>query len=87
MRVFVEIHFRGGASRSYVIPCKDGTQTVGTVKEEALTRCELPSSSPIGAVKANQFRLSLAGSGAILSENDAIGDVLHDGDFLCLGES
>lgn len=84
MRVFVKVYSSvGGDSKTYAIPCKDGTQTVGVLKEEVLTRCGLSASSPGAEVRP--FQLSLAVSEAILSESDAIEDVLQDGDFLCLG--
>ncbi len=89
MRVFVIVYSRGGEleeAKTYVIPCKDGTLSVGSLKEDVLTRCGLLSSPSAGSAKSRQFHLSLSASEAILSEKDAIEDVLQDGDFIRLGK-
>ena len=79
MRVFVRIYSSTGSeANTYVIPCKDVTKTVESLKREILARGRDGKDSGV------QFQLSLAGSGAILLEEDVIADVLQDGDYLCL---
>lgn len=69
----------GKEGETYVIPCKDASRGVGSLKKEVLARWAHSSKAA-----SEQFQLALAGNGAFLCEEDAIQDVLQDGDFLSL---
>ena len=82
MRVFVKVYDRRGReTETYVIPCKDASNAVESLKQEVLGR-----TADWDKENAGLFQLALAGpgNGAVLCEADAIRDVLQDGDFLCL---
>ena len=82
MRFFVQI---GG--KNYVIPCKDGKDSVVALKREVLARCVV-AKSEAAATSAQEARydLILKSSGAVLCDQDIVEDVLQDGDTLSLRE-
>ena len=75
MRVFVK---NGGTS--YVIPCKDPKASVAALKREALARCFAGKLRD----EESRYKLVLVSNGAVLCEEDAIQDVLADGEFVSL---
>ena len=75
MRVFVK---NGGTS--YVIPCKDPKASVAALKREALARCFAGKHRD----EESRYNLVLVSNGAVLCEEDAIQDVLTDGEFVSL---
>ena len=82
MRLFVKACSVGQVAETYVIPCKDASWTVGDLKREVLGK---KADSEKGDEKG--YKLYFAGSGAVLGEDDSIGDVLKDGDHLSLCKS
>lgn len=82
MRLFVKVHARGQPAESYVISCKDARKTVGGLKRDVLGR-----KADLRKEPGEEYQLCLAGSDAILREDDSVGSVLRDGDHLCLCES
>ena len=89
MRVFVKICCAGSAAaagQTYAIPCNEPAASVGFLKVQALERWEENKSREGGAEKrrAEEFQLTLSGSGALLSDKDVIRDVLRDGEFVNL---
>ena len=76
MRLFVKDYIN---AETYVIPCKDASRTVGGLKRDVLGR-----KADLRKGHQNGYQLRLAGSDAVLGEDDSIGDVLRDGDHLCL---
>ena len=88
MRVFVKVCC-GGAARheTYVIPCKEPTASVASLKSLALDRCPEKSGKNCELScgrDPDHFQLTLSGNGAALSDKDTIQDVLRDGEFVCL---
>ena len=86
MRVFVKV-CSGGASGplTYVVPCKDPTARVASLKTAAIERWLAGSKGDWSSGKdAELFRLTLSGNGAVLSDSDAIGEAVRDGEFLNL---
>ena len=84
MRFFVE---SGG--KSYVIPCKDGKESVASLKRQVLARCvAVVAKSEAAAASAQEARydLILKSGGAVLCDQDVVEDVLQDGDTLSLRE-
>lgn len=87
MRVFVKVCCSGGnGSQTYAIPCNEPTARVASLKSLALDRW---SENCGGKSKrdAEHFKLTLCGTDALLSDKDAIQDVLKDGEFVNLCES
>ena len=85
MRVFVKVCC-GGAARheTYVIPCKEPTASVASLKSLALDRCPETGGELSCGRDPDHFQLTLSGNGAALSDKDTIQDVLRDGEFVCL---
>ena len=87
MRVFVKVCCNcGNGPQTYAIPCNEPTARVASLKSLALDRwsenCGDESKrDPV------HFKLTLCGTGALLSDKDAIQDVLKDGEFVNLCES
>ena len=82
MRFFVQI---GG--KNYVIPCKDGKDSVVALKREVLARCVVAKSEAAAAsAQEARYDLILKSSGAVLCDQDIVEDVLQDGDTLSLRE-
>ena len=75
MRVYVK---NGGTS--YVIPCKDPKADVAALKREALARCFSGKLRD----EDSSYKLVLVSNGAVLCEEDAIHDVLTDGEYVSL---
>ena len=75
MRIFVQ---NGG--QNYVIPCKDSTATVATLKREVLARCLARPEDE------SKYYLVLRSSDAVLCDCDTVQDVLRDGDSIALRE-
>lgn len=74
-------------SKSYVIPCKDGKDSVAALKREVLARCVVAKSEGAAAsAQEARYDLILKSSGAVLCDRDTIEDVLQDGDTLALRE-
>ena len=87
MRVFVKVSFSKEA-RTFAILCSEpATCTVGWLKRTSLERC-LESLGPgkegKGPAEADQYQLALSSNGALLSDNDAVGEALQEGEFLTL---
>ena len=81
IRLFVRDYTNGHLrqpAETYVISCKDASKTVGGLKLDVLGR---------KAGNQEGYQLFLAGSDAILREDDSVGSVLRDGDHLCLCKS
>ena len=73
--------------KSYVIPCKDGKDSVAALKREVLARCVVAKSEAAAAsVQEARYDLILKSSGAVLCDQDIVEDVLQDGDTLSLRE-
>ncbi len=75
MRFFV----KNANGECFVIPCEDATASVGKLKESVKRRLCSESDTP-----SEHFRLILAGTESIISDQDVIQDVLRDGDCLLL---
>lgn len=73
MRVFV----RQNEGQCYVIPCKNAEASVAALKRQVIARCESVGDE-------SDYKLVLDSTGALLSDKDAVQDVLKDGDFLTL---
>lgn len=73
--------------KNYVIPCKDGKDSVAALKREVLARCVVAKSEAAAAsAQEARYDLILKSSGAVLCDRDAVEDVLQDGDTLALRE-
>ena len=87
MRIFVKVWIAGSDAQSYVIPCKEPADSVGLLKRAALERWAESNALKSGGASeqnADEFQLTLSGNGAVLSDKDAIQDVLQDGEFVNL---
>ena len=76
MRFFVQGE---GKSQATVVPCGDPGGLVEGLKKAILERLRREGDGP-----SDHYTLSLAGSGATISDKDVIQEVLRDGDFLVL---
>jgi hypothetical protein len=86
MRVFVTVCCSGGGEpQTYALPCNEPTARVGSLKSLALDRWS-ENRGDNSKRGAEGFKLTLSGTGALLSDKDAIQDVLRDGEFLDLCE-
>jgi hypothetical protein len=84
MRVFVTVCCSGGGEpQTYALPCNEPTARVGSLKSLALDRWS-ENRGDNSKRGAEGFKLTLSGTGALLSDKDAIQDVLRDGEFLDL---
>lgn len=73
--------------KNYVIPCKDGKDSVVALKREVLARCVVAKSEAAAAsAQEARYDLILKSSGAVLCDQDIVEDVLQDGDTLSLRE-
>ena len=83
MRVFVNY-----SEESLTIPCGDGSQTIQWLKEDILRRVHKASSEEIKqlASESKLILVPVVESDSKLDENDLISEVLHDNDFIKLGE-
>ena len=86
MRVFVKVCCSGGGEpQAYALPCNEPTARVGSLKSLALDRWS-ENRGDNSKRDAEGFKLTLSGTGALLSDKDTIQDVLRDGEFLDLCE-
>ena len=76
MRFFV----KSASGESHVVPCSDATILVGALKEAAVKRL----CSEIDGCSPGAYRLVLAGTESVVSDQDVVGEVLQDGDCLLL---
>ena len=70
---------------SLTIRCGDGSQRIQWLKEDTLRRVHKASSEEIKQL-ASESKLILVEFDSKLDENDLISEVLHDKDFIKLGE-
>ena len=87
MRVFVKVSsvcMKSATGRSYAVPCKELSASVGTLKLLALDHWSLDTDGEKFCGDADRFQLSLSSNGALLSNENTIGDVLRDGEFVNL---
>ena len=75
----------GGGPQTFAIPCNEPTACVGSLKSLALDRWS-ENRGDNSKRDAERYKLTLSGTGALLSDKDAIQDVLKDGEFLDLCE-
>ena len=87
MRVFVKVCCNGGSAASgqqtFAIPCNEPSARVASLKSIALDRWSA-TGGETSRRDADSFKLTLSGTGALLSDKDAIQDVLRDGEFVNL---
>lgn len=81
MRIFAKVLRDGKESPSYVIPCKELNSTIADLKQSILERQSEKDSN------SSELKLTLAGSEAVLSDQDLVQDVLQDGDVVQLSKS
>lgn len=77
MKLFVKLYT---SSNYYVVPCKEGDETISCLLSEITKRIS-------GVDTSYQLRLVSGGADAVLCPSDKIRDVLNDGDYLIVGES
>ncbi|XP_064399955.1 histidine ammonia-lyase-like [Halichondria panicea] len=83
MRIFAKLLIDGKETPSYVIPCKLLSSTVADLKQSILDRQSEKSQSE-KRHDSSELKLTLAGSEAVLSDQDLVQDVLQDGDVVQL---
>ncbi len=85
MRIFAKLLIDGKETPSYVIPCKLLSSTVADLKQSILDRQSEKSQSE-KKHDSSELKLTLAGSEAVLSDQDLVQDVLQDGDVVQLSK-
>lgn len=80
MRIFAKLLIDGKETPSYVIPCKLLSSTVADLKQSILDRQSEKKHD------SSELKLTLAGSEAVLSDQDLVQDVLQDGDVVQLSK-
>ena len=83
MRIFVKFRDESGkVAETYAIVCNDQLEKIDSLKRKTLSR--VPPA--ISIQNATKFQLAVAPSGASLSSDDLLQEVLKDGDFVCMCE-
>ena len=79
MRVFVKFQDESGKVETYVVVCDHQLEIIDSLKRKTLSQAK-------STQDPNKFQLAVVPSGALLSSNDLVKDVLKDGDFVCMCE-